>query len=157
MNVNLILFKKDGSTKRFKMPSSVTTIGRRRDCDLCIPLMSISRKHCELNMDQDRLTIRDLGSKNGTLINGSKISEATINPGDKLQIGTLYFGVQIEGRPEDIESMRPAEIPAPVIPPKPKTVPADDSFDDIINEFSDFDLHQTLGESSMDMNSGLDS
>lgn len=153
MKVILILFKKDGSTKNFRLPSSVTTVGRRRDCDLCIPIMPISRRHCEINMDQNRLTIRDLGSKNGTFVNGSRISEAVLKAGDQLKIGTLYFAVQIDGQPENIESMRPAEIPAPTKPPEKKTVSADDSFDDIINEFTDFDLNQTLGESSLGMNS----
>ena len=155
MNVNLVLFKKDGSTKIFILPSTVTSIGRRRDCDLCIPLMPVSRKHCEFNMDQDRLTVRDLGSKNGTYVNGSRISEATVKAGDQVKIGTLLFGVQIDGQPEDIESMRPEEIPAPPKPAAPKMAGANDSFDDIINEFADFDLNQTLGESSMDMGAGL--
>ena len=155
MNVKLVLFKKDGSTKNFKLPSTVSTVGRRRDCDLCIPLMAISRRHCEFNMDQSKLTVRDLGSKNGTFVNGSRISEAVVKAGDQLKIGTLHFGVQVDGQPGDVESMRPAEIPAPVKPPEKKTVPADDSFDDMINEFTDFDLNQTLGESSLG-ESGLD-
>ncbi len=153
MNVSLVLFKKDGRTKKFNLPSTVTTVGRRKDCDLCIPLMPISRKHCEINMDKNRLTIRDMGSKNGTFVNGSRISEAVLKAGDHLKIATLNFGVQIDGQPENIESMRPAEVPAPAQPPEKKTIPSDDSFDNIIDEFSDFDLNQTLGESSMGMNS----
>jgi len=153
MNVNLILFKKDGSTRIFKLPSTVTTIGRRKDCDFCIPLTCISRRHCEFDIDKDRLTIRDLNSKNGTFLNGSKISESPIKPGDLLKIGTLSFGVQIDGRPEDIESMRPADIPAPPKPSDKKTVRADDSFDEMISDLSDFDMNQTLGESNMGMNS----
>jgi pSer/pThr/pTyr-binding forkhead associated (FHA) protein len=153
MIVNLILFKKNGSTRTFKLPSSVTTIGRRKDCDFCIPLTCISRRHCEFDIDKDRLTIRDLNSKNGTFLNGSRISESPIKPGDLLKIGTLSFGVQIDGRPEDIESMRPADIPAPKKSPERKTVRADDSFDEMISDLSDFDMNQTLGESSMGMNS----
>lgn len=153
MKVNLILFKKDGSTRSFTLSSTVSTIGRRKDCDFCIPLVSISRRHCELNMDQDRLTIRDLNSKNGTFINGSRISESPAKPGDLLKIGTLSFGIQIDGRPENIESMRPAEIPAPAKSPERKVIHADDSFEKMMDEFSDFDLNQTLGESSMGMNS----
>lgn len=153
MKVNLILFKKDGSTRSFTLPSTVTTIGRRKDCDFCIPLTCISRKHCEFDMDMERLTIRDLNSKNGTFLNGSRISESPIKPGDLLKIGTLSFGIQIDGRPEDIESMRPADIPAPVKSPERKVIRADDSFEKMMDEFSDFDLNQTLGESSMGMNS----
>lgn len=101
MKVNLVLFKKNGTTKSFPLPSAVTVIGRRQDCDLCIPLMIISRKHCELNQDQGQLTIRDLGSRNGTLVNGLQIENSQLNAGDKINIGPLTFAVQIDGVPAD--------------------------------------------------------
>ena len=101
MNINLILLKDDCSRKCFNLPSSVTIIGRRQDCDLCIPLMVISRRHCEVNMDQGVLTIRDLGSRNGTFVNGEPIEEAILDPGDQIQIGPLKFIVQIDGVPRD--------------------------------------------------------
>jgi pSer/pThr/pTyr-binding forkhead associated (FHA) protein len=103
-------------------------------------------------MDMDRLTVRDFNSKNGTFLNGLRISESLVKPGDLLKIGTLSFGIQIDGLPEDIESMRPADIPAKVQPSERKIIRADDSFEKMVSEFSDFDLNQTLGESSMGMN-----
>jgi len=99
MDVTLVLLKKDGSTKNFAMPSVVTVIGRREDCDLCIPLMIVSRKHCQLNVENDKLNIRDLGSRNGTFINGKQIADSIINPGDRVQIGPVSFAVQIDGKP----------------------------------------------------------
>ncbi len=99
MNVNLVLLKKDGTTKHFPLPSSVTVVGRREDCDLCIPLMVVSRRHCELNLDQGNLKIRDLGSRNGTFLNGRQIEEAPINPGDRIQVGPVSFAVQLDGQP----------------------------------------------------------
>jgi pSer/pThr/pTyr-binding forkhead associated (FHA) protein len=101
MKVNLVLFKKNGTTKSFPLPSAVTVIGRRQDCDLCIPLMIISRKHCELNQDQGKLTIRDLGSRNGTFVNGLQIENSRLDAGDRLNIGPLIFAVQIDGVPAD--------------------------------------------------------
>ena len=103
MDVNLVLFKKSGSRREFRLPSNVTIIGRRQDCDLCIPLMVVSRKHCEINKVKGKLKIRDLGSSNGTYINGKRITEeAEVNPGDYLQIGPLAFGLQINGTPEHV-------------------------------------------------------
>jgi pSer/pThr/pTyr-binding forkhead associated (FHA) protein len=102
MDVNLVLFKKNGSRKDFRLPSNVTVIGRRQDCDLCIPLMVVSRKHCEINKTREALIIRDLGSSNGTYLNGKRITEAEVKPGDYLQIGPLAFGLQIDGTPEHI-------------------------------------------------------
>lgn len=102
MDINLVLCKKNGLRKSFQLPSTVTVIGRREDCDLCIPLMVVSRKHCELNQDQESLTVRDLGSRNGTFLNGQQIDEAQIKAGDQLQVGPLTFAVQIDNKPEDL-------------------------------------------------------
>ena len=99
MNVNLCLLKKDGTRKLLPLPSTVTTIGRRRDCDMRIPLPSVSRRHCELYMENGRLMVRDLGSRNGTFLNGGRVDETAINAGDALQIGELSFVVQIDGAP----------------------------------------------------------
>ena len=102
MDVNLVLFKKSGRSKAFSLPSSVTIVGRRQDCDLCIPLMIVSRRHCEFNLDGGRLRLRDLGSRNGTFINGGRVTDqADVNAGDKIQIGPLNFVAQIDGDPED--------------------------------------------------------
>ncbi len=104
MNVNLVLNKKNGTRKSFHLPSTVTVIGRRQECDLCIPLMVVSRRHCQVNMDEGRLRIRDLGSRNGTFLNGQRIEEAEIQPGDTMSIGPLNFMLQINGEPADIGS-----------------------------------------------------
>lgn len=102
MDVNLVLLKKNGSHKFFSLPSSVTVIGRRHSCDLCIPLMSVSRRHCQLNYDEGVLKIRDLGSSNGTYLNGKRVDEAVIQAGDSIKIGPLTFVLQIDGQPKDI-------------------------------------------------------
>lgn len=101
MDVNLVLLKKDGSHKVFPLPSSVTVIGRRHSCDLCIPLVSVSKKHCQLNLDNGVLKIRDLGSRNGTYLNSKRINDATIKAGDSIKIGPLTFVLQIDGQPEN--------------------------------------------------------
>lgn len=95
MDVNLKLITKDGIEKDFRLPSTVTVIGRRQDCDLCIPLMNVSRRHCEINQDENKLKVRDLGSRNGTFVNGKKIEEAPLNDGDEIIIGHLGFQVAI--------------------------------------------------------------
>lgn len=102
MDINLVLLKKNGSHKFFPLPSSVTVIGRRHSCDLCIPLMSVSRRHCQLNYDDGVLKIRDLDSRNGTYLNGKRIDEAVIQAGDSIKIGPLTFVLQIDGQPQTI-------------------------------------------------------
>lgn len=93
MDISLILQTNDGRRKNFALPSTVTVIGRRQDCDLCIPLMNVSRRHCEINQDEGKLKLRDLGSRNGTFVNGEKISEAELKEGDLINIGPLQFTI----------------------------------------------------------------
>ena len=149
MDVNLVLFKKNGSQKVFPLPSSITVIGRRHDCDLCIPLMPVSRRHCQLSLNNETLNIRDLGSRNGTYLNGKRVDDATIQPGDYIKIGPLTFALQINGQPKEIV---PPERAAPKPPPpeKPKTEAAEEapsgSFvelaatDEKADSFSELDL-----------------
>lgn len=107
MEVNLTLVTKSGQEKNFPLTSTITVIGRRQDCDLCIPMMNISRRHCQINQDQHVLTIRDLSSRNGTLVNGQKIDEAQLKPGDSVSIGTLDFLVKtFEGDMQEHKAQR---------------------------------------------------
>lgn len=103
MDVNLLLLKKDGSFKTVSMPSSVTVLGRRKDCDLRIPLDSISRRHCRLTNQKDILKIRDLNSRNGTFLNGQMVEETNVSPGDKLSLGPITFVFQLNGKPDKFE------------------------------------------------------
>ncbi|MGD0786119.1 MAG: FHA domain-containing protein [Sedimentisphaerales bacterium] len=103
MDISLILFKKDGTKRNFPIRNKATTLGRGVECDLCIPLQVVSRKHCQLSLEPNALKIRDLKSSNGTYVNGTKIDgEATAMPGDRIQIGPLIFTLQVDGQPADI-------------------------------------------------------
>jgi len=140
VDANLVLFKKDGSQKNFPLPSDITVIGRRHDCDLCVPLMVVSRRHCQLNQNDEALKIRDLGSRSGTFLNGKRISEATVQAGDYITIGPLTFLLQIGGEPAEI--VPPEQLgktPSQQKPPAPKspaTAPSD-SFPDLEIDDSD--------------------
>lgn len=106
MNVSLVLLKKDGSTKAFTLPSTVTSIGRRQDCDFCLPLSMVSRRHCEISLARDQIHVRDLGSRNGTLLNGQRIEESRAKAGDILQVGPVSFVIQVDGLPKNFDSYR---------------------------------------------------
>ena len=120
MDVNLVLFRKGGSQKTFPLPDTTTVIGRRHDCDLCIPLKTVSRRHCQLNQNKEAVTIRDLGSRGGTYLNGKRINESALKPGDYIRIGPLIFLLQIDGEPEKITLPKPVKAPAKAKPAKPK-------------------------------------
>ena len=69
------------------------------DCDLRIPLTDVSRKHCRLKLDAAGLLVSDLGSSNGTWVNGRRVTEEDLDPGDTLRVGPVKFTVQIDGKP----------------------------------------------------------
>ena len=126
MVVNLVLMTKNGDPKSFALPSNVTVIGRRRNCDLWIPLDSVSRRHCQLSLEDGTLKVRDLGSRNGTFLNGKRIREAVAHAGDRIQIGPVLLTLQIDGKP--------ARITPPASRPKAEKAasPAsDDEFTDL--------------------------
>jgi pSer/pThr/pTyr-binding forkhead associated (FHA) protein len=112
MQVVLVMFTGDGERRSFSLPRPTTLIGRREDCDLRIPLGEVSRKHCRFMLDGDTLQLEDMGSSNGTYVNGSRIQSTEIQAGDVVQIGPVVFTVQIDGVPVD-EEIQPAAAPNP--------------------------------------------
>ena len=87
------------------------------------------------------------------------IEESLLKPGDILRIGSLEFGVQINGSPENMETVRPAtlyeeEIKTEIVDneEEPKT-PQDNAFENMIHDLDDFDMHQTMNtEQKVDVN-----
>lgn len=99
----LVMFRSDGERRSFSLARDITVIGRREDCDLRIPLGDVSRKHCRLIHDGESFRLEDLGSSNGTYHNGQRVQEATLSPGDSIQVGPVVFVLQIDGVPADDE------------------------------------------------------
>src|SRR5215218_9406198 len=110
MQAVLVMFRSDGERRSFSIARDMTVIGRREDCDLRIPLGEVSRKHCRMVRDGDTLRLEDLGSSNGTYLNGTRVErEATLNPGDSIQVGPVVFVLQVDNYPADDE-LRPITI-----------------------------------------------
>ena len=80
----------------------ILLFGRHQECDLQLNSKKISRRHCVLAQVNDYLVIRDLGSTNGIRINGQKVNEGKLVPGDELMIGNFRYQVcgDILGRPQ---------------------------------------------------------
>ena len=75
---------------------SSTVIGRGRHADLLLSEATISRAHALLGRDGDRVFVQDLGSTNGTLVNGSKADRQFLGDGDELMMGRLVLRVHIK-------------------------------------------------------------
>ncbi len=121
MTVTLVTFAKTGQRKDFVLSRHSTVIGRKTDADLRIPLNEISRAHCELTMNGKGVVLRDLGSSNGTFVNGERVDDDhELSAGDKIRVGSVMFVVQIDGQPEEVTP----EMFAPPAPPAGKAAAA---------------------------------
>ena len=146
MEVNLVFINKNGTLQFFKLPSAVTFIGRRQDCDMCIPLSVVSRRHCEVYTEFDKLMVRDLRSRNGTFVNGESIGEAQIKAGDILKVGPLKFVIQINGVPDNFDEFLPPPSerhaePEPKAASESETQEAD--FEQVMEDISDIKSGQS--------------
>src|SRR5262245_40892908 len=74
-------------------------VGRSSLCDLPVDDPTVSRRHASVEVSSGRLRIRDLGSLNGTFINGTRIADEVARPGDGVSFGRAAFEVR-EERPE---------------------------------------------------------
>lgn len=107
MEIKLIMFREDGSRRDFPLHEGVTTIGRKDDCSIRIPLGVISRRHSEIVVDSDSAVLRDLGAANGTFLNNRRITaEEELEAGDQIMIGPVVFTVQLDGEPDDDEIIK---------------------------------------------------
>jgi pSer/pThr/pTyr-binding forkhead associated (FHA) protein len=101
MDVKLIMFREDGTRRGFPLARGTTTIGRKTDCHIRIPLAEVSRHHAEIVVEEDGVLLKDLGAANGTFLNNRRVTEEDIEPGDQILIGPVVFTVQINGEPAD--------------------------------------------------------
>lgn len=106
MDVKLVMFRPNGQRKDFPLVNPVTVIGRGDNCDLRVPLVSVSRRHCELRLQGSALKVRDLASSNGTYVNNGRVTEVDLRAGDRLAVGPIVFTLQVDGRPEEIKPVK---------------------------------------------------
>src|SRR5438552_14471941 len=76
-----------------EIAKEMTLVGRQEDCDLRLDHKSVSKMHCVLVKTDGLLLLRDLGSTNGTRVNGTRIRRAALLPNDKLSVANFHFRV----------------------------------------------------------------
>jgi len=92
----LTLAEKGGESKDLTFDKTEIRVGRVRDNDIVLPKGNVSKHHCRLLLQNGQLTVEDLGSTNGTYVNGRKIAEATsISTSDKVFVGD--FAIRVTG------------------------------------------------------------
>src|SRR5688572_13577603 len=85
----LLLLSEGFAGRTYELKVDKTTVGRVSDNTFEIPEASVSSHHAEILLRGEDILIRDLDSTNGTFINGEKITEAVLKPGQILKFGTV--------------------------------------------------------------------
>ena len=120
----------------------VTVVGRQKDqCDVILDRSSISKLHCLIVRTDGLLFIRDLGSTNGTKVNGQRVIRGALLPGDELAFASEKFRVEmgpdLPPEPEDVHGAMTEEIrlPAPGL-----LAGLQDDVEDVVEDQSDSDV-----------------
>src|SRR5262245_41324251 len=92
MRAQLVPF--DG-TEPIEVVKDLTVVGRKEYCDLRLEHKSVSKMHCILVKTDGLLLLRDLGSTNGTRVNGQRVRRAALLPSDQLAIAHFKFRIHL--------------------------------------------------------------
>ena len=95
----LVKIEKQGKTEAKTLEGERFTFGRALDCSVVLQHESISRKHLEMACRKGKIYLKDLGSSNGSYINGKRMKADEIREyvaGDILRIGNSEYSIQIE-------------------------------------------------------------
>ena len=74
-------------------PGAVKTVGRAPRADFILDVALVSRLHCRLSAQEDRLEVVDLSSTNGTFVNDKRIERAILSSGDRLRLGRVELTI----------------------------------------------------------------
>lgn len=102
-----------------------TTVGRVEDNAFQIAEPSVSSHHCEILLRAGDIVVKDLGSTNGTFINGEKITEGVLKAGQTLRLGNIELKLDTPGAPPAPASApaSPSSAPPATPPPAAPTTP----------------------------------
>src|SRR6266566_5529004 len=92
----LVLLSPGMTGRTHELTVDKTTIGRVEDNTFQIAEPSISSHHCEVLLRGSEVVVRDLNSTNGTFINGEKVTESVIKPGQVLRLGQIEMRLESE-------------------------------------------------------------
>ena len=94
--LNASLQLDDGSNRTYSLKQGGNVVGRGQDADFRLPDTGVSRRHLEITWDGQSATLADLGSTNGTTVNGTPVQTWQLADGDVIRIGhsSLVFRTQ---------------------------------------------------------------
>jgi adenylate cyclase len=80
-------------------------VGRRETCDICLRFANVSAHHCQLSLRNGYWYVKDMNSSNGTKINGARVDEKRINPGDTISVAKHAY--KFDYSPADLGAVGP--------------------------------------------------
>src|SRR6266567_4708326 len=92
----LVLLSEGLTGRTYELKVEKTTVGRVEDNAFQIPETSVSSHHAEIHLRGNEVLIKDLNSTNGTFINGEKISETVLKPGQILRLGQIEMRLETD-------------------------------------------------------------
>jgi phosphoserine phosphatase RsbU/P len=100
----IVIESSDGSRQRFQVAKERVTIGRARDSDIFLPDQWLSRHHAEIQEREGTFFLLDLGSKNGTLLNGERVrQQRRLQHGDVIALGEHHLTFTAEALEDDFQ------------------------------------------------------
>jgi len=108
----LVILNQGMTGRSHDLKVDTTTIGRVDDNTFPISEASVSSHHCEVLLRGAEVLVRDLNSTNGTYINGEKITESVLKPGQTLRLGQIELRLEAEGSSTSGTQAPPARTPA---------------------------------------------
>ncbi|MFK8001479.1 MAG: FHA domain-containing protein [Polyangiales bacterium] len=112
----LVMLTPPAPGAEFALPEGAIKIGRAEDLDVWVNHRSISREHAEIRREGDQFHVVDLQSANGVRLNNDEVAEATLSPGDELELGQVRFRFVGEGERYSFEADRTIQMDALVMP-----------------------------------------
>ena len=107
--LKVVVHEKGGRTQRFNFDTDQFTVGREDDNDLVLDRVNISKYHLRFRRHQGRVEVMDLGSTNGTYVNGRKVGEPrAVRRSDRVYVGDYIL--MLEGDEEAIAPVQRSEI-----------------------------------------------
>lgn len=79
--------------RTYALAEGVTEVGRHIQSGILLDDITVSRRQCRLTAEGDILTVEDAGSTNGTYVNGARMEESRLQPGDRLMVGRFHLVV----------------------------------------------------------------
>ncbi|HTG46618.1 MAG TPA: DUF3662 and FHA domain-containing protein [Actinomycetota bacterium] len=80
-----------GTTRSVPIDKELLTIGRLPDCDIVLDDKGASRRHAQIRSQDGTVTVTDLGSTNGTQLNGERVASRALSDGDRITVGTTVI------------------------------------------------------------------